>query len=462
MPDDLQTRLRRLSKLSRLGLKKGVAEIRQPPPKPRPTELPLPDTPVPLQFLAYQFDKHNPAPIEAVIPGAVIENEYGRYFSFEGRYPLAAQHGERTLGQLLDLPLDVVAATSGDERWRGLSWRDVLFIDTETTGLDVAAGTVAFLIGVGYVAGDAFVTRQVFMRDFEEELALLADLARLFERFEALVSFNGKSFDLPLLQDRLTIARLQPGLLTRSGADVLASPHFDLLHPARRLWRRRIGACNLAHLETQVLGVRRSQADIPGYWIPTLYRTYLVTGDARPLAGVFYHNEVDVLSMVSLAAEICRHLTWHLGDEAGDDVLASANPLDLLSLGIWYDALGHTPAAERALRASLTQEMEAEAFETAVSQLAGLLKRAGRAGEAVPLWEALAATKRHLSAFEELAKFYEWRAKDLLQAETWTRQALALIEGWVNNWQKQAALADWEHRLARLERKLESRGTGGG
>ncbi|MFQ5611924.1 MAG: ribonuclease H-like domain-containing protein [Anaerolineae bacterium] len=452
MAGDTRARLRRLSKLSRLGLKKGAAHVPQPPPKPRPTGIPLPDTPVPLHLLEYQFDEHNPAPIEAVIPGAVVENEYGRYFSFEGRYPLSARHGARPLAELLETSLEAVAGISGDGRWRNLTWRDVLFIDTETTGLEVAAGTVAFLIGVGWLDDDDFVVRQVFMRDYHEETALLADLARLFERFEALASFNGKTFDLPLLQNRFVMARLQPGLASRSGQDLLGSPHFDLLHPARRLWRRRIGACNLSHLETEVLGVERAQADVPGYWIPTLYRTYLVTEDARPMAGIFYHNEVDVVSMASLATEICRCLAW---SGAGS---ADLPAVDLLSLGLWYNALGRASAAERALRAALAGGLDGEAFGVAQKHLATLLKRAGRADESVALWEALTATEHRLYALEELAKYYEWRAKDLRRAEAWTQQAIARFEAGDEGRQQDEALAAWQHRLARLQRKLRRGG----
>ena len=138
-----------------------------------------------------------------------------------------------------------------DPRFTGAAWdmSRVLFLDTETTGLSGGAGTVAFEIGVGFLDGRGLVIRQYVMRDYGEEAAMLSEIAALLRRYDTLVTFNGKSFDLPLLESRLIMARIR--------LPVTQMPHLDLLHAARRVYRLRLGRCNLAALEEAVLGVHR-------------------------------------------------------------------------------------------------------------------------------------------------------------------------------------------------------------
>ncbi|MFQ5578453.1 MAG: ribonuclease H-like domain-containing protein, partial [Anaerolineae bacterium] len=411
-----------------------------PPPKPPPAD-PAPNSETfPHHFLNYRDDLQHAVPIEAVIAGQVIQNERGQYFNFEARYPLAAPYGHLPLANLPSVPMQTIAAITGDDRWPGLTWRDVLFIDTETTGLEIAAGTVAFLIGVGYLDEADFVVRQVFMRDFNEEQALLQDLRALFRRFKAVASFNGKTFDLPMLENRFVLARLFSPLFD--------GPHLDLLHPARRMWRRRLENCKLATLEQEILDVSRTQADVPGYFIPSLYRKYLVDHDARPMAGIFYHNEMDIVSMAALTIALSQHL-------AGAD---DAHPVDLLSAGLWQQHLGRPARAEQSLRAALAAPLPPHLRPPALTGLAYLLKRQGRPAEAEPLWRELAAqteyTAGNLTALEELAKYYEWQQKDFEAALRHIARALDSLRAWPPGPQKQQPLAAWEHRQARVQKKL--------
>jgi len=437
------SRQKRLAQLKRIGVRKGTRHIAMPPLKPRPTE-PAPDTePVPLHFLNYRDDLLHAAPIEAVVPGVVVENAHGQYFRVDVRYPLGAKYGNFPLQTLLDGPMETVAAITGDDRWHDLSWRDVLFFDTETTGLEIAAGTVAFLIGVGFVDGDDFVVRQVFMRDFDEETALLADLHELCGNFRAAASFNGKTFDVPMLENRFTLARLFVDLFDDA-------PHLDLLHPSRRVWRHRLENCKLATLETEVLGVTRTHADVPGYFIPTLYRKYLVDNDARPMAGIFYHNEMDIVSMAALAAVLGQMAAY----PHHTDTIEPLHPADLAAVGMWQLALGRHDAAETALHAALKDDALApELRRRAMTALAFLLKRRGRGAEAESLWQTLVAAEDNLLALEELAKFYEWRRKDFEKARTCTEYALKILNAHPADWRTEETIAAWEHRLARLERK---------
>lgn len=440
MPNDAQSRRNRLARLRKLGLHKGARHLAQPPPKPRPTDLPSQHDPVPLHFLPYQDDLQHAAPIEHVMAGQVVRNEHGAYFSFEARYPLNAPYGKHPLSRLLETSMHSLARVTNDERWLELQWDEVLFIDTETTGLQIAAGTVAFLIGVGFVDGNDFVVRQVFMRDFHEEMALLQDLAALCDRYQALVSFNGKTFDIPLLENRFVLARLFPALLD--------GPHFDLLHPSRRVWRRRLENCRLATLETDVLGVIRTGADIPGYFIPSLYRKYLVDHDARAMAGIFYHNEMDIVSMAALAAELGQLLSLpqsHLNGHHPDDVV---------SVGLWLHQLGQIAQAQETLQLGLELEHVTPAVaDLARLELATLLKRQGRTFEASQHWQLLAMSSQALPALEELAKYYEWQMRDFESALKCVSYALRLLQEGAAA-RNPVAAADWEHRWARLQRRL--------
>ena len=238
--------------------------------------------------------------IEELLSGEVVSNANGAFFLHRESYEAGYRHGCYALADLLAQPRQVPGWLARDERLAGVEAGRIAFVDTETTGLAGGTGTYAFLVGVGVFEQDTFVLHQFFMRDYSEELALLSALGELFDRLEAVVSFNGKSFDLPLLETRFIMAR-QPLRL-------IGAPHLDLLAPARRIWKHRLDSCALSRLEEEVLGIQRTQDDIPGWLIPQIYQEYARTGDAREIARVFYHNAQDILSLVTLAARLCALL----------------------------------------------------------------------------------------------------------------------------------------------------------
>jgi tetratricopeptide (TPR) repeat protein len=257
---------------------------------------------------------------------------------------------------------------------------------------------------------------------------------------KGLVTFNGRSFDLPLLDNRY--------LMNRMSSSLLEKPHIDLLHPARRLYRRRLGSCALGALEQNLLGLHRTHEDVPGWLIPGLYHNYLRTGDARELLRVFYHNEIDMLSMVTLTSRVVRQFA----NSGSDD-----DPTDLLSLGKWLADLGMKAESERNLRMAAKGDLPLELYHQALYALGLLLKRDGRREEAVPVWQQIAATSYDdVEAHIELAKHYEWQCKDLDQAMAWTRQALALVDSWRHAEQASLIRAELEHRQDRLLRKLNT------
>jgi len=408
-------------KLRQLGVTKGVTQV-QPPARSR-----------------------RPRSIQDLVEGQEIESAQGRTFVALERYPLNYQHGHAALASLLPQSASIAAQLGREPRLAEAELKRAIFLDTETTGLSGGTGTLAFLVGIGMFEDEAFHLRQFFLRDPDEEAAMLAALSDLISDYKALVTFNGRGFDLPLLQTRYTLARMRPKWL--------GLPHLDLLLPARRVWRDRLPSCALSSLEAHILGVQRTQDDVPGYLIPQMYLDYLQTGDAHDMLRVMYHNRQDILSMVTLATQLCQIF-------GGPFTAASLDPADLVSLGKWYEDLGLTTQAERAFRAALDRELLPAARATALTRLGLLLKRQERREEAAIIWGQLAGCGG-VTGHIELAKHHEWYTRDLEQALTWTHAALQVVATWPSGYARDEARAELSHRLERLERKKHRGATDG-
>ena len=310
--------------------------------------------------------------------------------------------------------------------WTDFDARKCLFLDTETTGLSGGAGTVAFLVGAGYLQGDRFVTEQFLLRDYCDEPDLLARLAALMQRFESVVTFNGTTFDMPLLKTRFTLCRLDH--LWRD------LRQLDLLYPARRVWKLRLQSCRLSNLERQVLGVRR-EGDLPGSEAPERFFRYLQTGEFALLEDVIDHNLQDVITLGVLLARLAALF---------DEPAAAEDSRDLFSLGRTLERRGEEEA--RALYARSRDVPEGS------YRLFVLLRRAGEWDEARALLEDM-VRKNQMGCVPhiELAKYYEHKKRDLRRAIFYTRIALAMCPPA----QKEAI----RHRLDRLERRQSGGGT---
>lgn len=421
-----------LAKLRRLGVSKGVRELKAPPAVRPPTAVPSPAP----------TDDGPPRSVEQLLPGIRREETaVGACYVLDKVYPPTYRHGQDSLSDLLDhSPAPAVHFTT-DPRLDGLAFRDFLFLDTETTGL-AGAGTLAFMVGVAFfepgLAGDRFVVRQYFLGDHGDEPAMLHLLAELLEGKAGLVTFNGRSFDLPLLNNRYLLNRLR--------CDLRERPHLDLLPPARRLWRQRLGSCALGSLEQNLLGMQRTHEDVPGWLIPSLYANYLRSGDARELRRVFYHNQIDMVSMVTLAGRLMRQFA---------QPAPADHPIDLFSLGKWQASLGLLAESEQTLRWAAQGDLPLALYHQALFELAGLLKKNGRRAEALPLWQQIAATSYDdVSAHLELAKHYEWHEADIPAALLWTERALALTQTW-SPIQASLVRSELNHRQQRLSRKAQ-------
>ena len=229
---------------------------------------------------------------EDLISGSVVETPAGKHFETEKLWERHRRHGSVGIADLESLPEDLLDSLSGGAipRSHPSKW---CFLDTETTGLSGGTGTYAFLIGCGSIEPDGFRVRQFFMRDYSEEASQLHALAEYLERFDVLITYNGKTYDQPLLETRYRMVRRRPPFAHME--------HLDLLFGARRLWKIRLDSCRLVHLENQILGVER-EGDLPGELIPYYYFDYVRTQRAVKLVPILHHNVIDIVSLACLTA----------------------------------------------------------------------------------------------------------------------------------------------------------------
>ncbi len=317
-----------------------------------------------------------------------------------------------------------------------------LFLDTETTGLAGGTGTYAFLVGLAWWDRNGLAIEQLFMRDHSEEPSLLLELARILAQRPVLVTFNGKSFDWPLLETRFRMARV-----------ALSAPphtHLDLLHPARQLFRYRLRSVALSELERQVIGLERA-GDIPSETIPGRYFAFLRGGPPEPVAEIFRHNQMDLLGLASLAA----HITQLVEDAESSQCEAS----ELFGLSRLLQRHGEQPLArqfyERALAGGLTDAPGRKAKR----ELALLAKGRGDFARANQLWqELLGDSDDGFEAYRQLAMYYEHQAGDYEKAARLTREALVRLReafhtALISSQRYRHRHADLQHRLNRLSRK---------
>ncbi len=413
-------------------------------------------------------------PIEMLEEGEIVENSAGECFLVTRHCaPLEQEKNQPTalrepsvLGNLLERDPSVLAQLYPAYRLEQCpDFHRSAFLDIETTGLGGGAGIYAFMVGVGTFepqerSADSsedrlhFVVRQLFMRHPGEEPALLTALADLLQGCESLVTFNGRSFDAPFLRGRYRYAgRFLPAAVGQPQALDDGTPHLDLLHPARRLWRKRLGSCALTNLERRVLGYSRADDDVPGSLIPHLYADYLHDGDGRMMQRVFYHNREDIVSMAALTEVVCGVFSDPVATGAGH-----LQPLDLLSMARLQAELERLESAEMLFRAALDQLSGRAHLAESFDGLGRLLKRQHRWEEATAVWQQWLTTVGGPDSrpYVELAKFYEWQSGDLTQAAMWTQWALHEQERSPPQNRSHEAQNELRHRLARLERKLSA------
>ena len=349
--------------------------------------------------------------IHELMSGEVVQTAHGAHFETERVWERHRRHGSVGIADLAGLPEDLLDPLSDGAIAHAppAKWA---FLDTETTGLAGGTGTYAFLIGVGSIDDTGFRLRQFFMRDYGEEASLLSRLAEYLARFDVLVTYNGKSYDQPLLETRFRIAR------SRHPFDRME--HLDLLFGARRLWKLRLESCRLVDLENRILGVER-EGDLPGELIPYCYFEFLRTQRAFKLVPIFHHNAIDILSLACLTAIV--PFAFRSPDEA-----ALLHGADWIGLARWLNQAGRAEEALPLLRRAVEMGLPDHLLFRTLWDIAGLERRAGREDAALGVVTELAGSRNpyRARALEALAKHYEHRERNYAMALEMTRSALTI------------------------------------
>ncbi len=315
---------------------------------------------------------------------------------------------------------------------------DFIFIDTETTGLSGGTGTLPFIVGVAKFAANSFQLEQFFLRNPSEEDALLHALSLFCENLKAVVSYNGKAFDIPILNTRHILQRLLSPFL-----DVY---HIDLLTISRQLWRLRLSECRLANIEQKILGFHREEDDVPGYLVPGIYNEYLRTGNARPLKGVFYHNQQDVISLAALFSLIATIL-----EDPYKQIIPDA--VDTFSIAKVFENLDEFEIAHALYQQAQCNERNHTLRTRYLLQQANLYKRQKRIELAIPLWKE-ASKDGSIIAMEELAKYYEHSLKDYSKALSVTENAINELNNMHNS--NSTIIKNFSKRKNRLLHKINN------
>ena len=363
------------------------------------------------------------------LPWQEVETEHGRHYETEKLYERHRRHGSIGIVDLEDLPHDLLEPISNG-LIRGVPPSKWCFLDTETTGLVGGSGTYAFLIGVGSITPQGFRIRQFFMREFGEETSLLSALAEYLKQFSVLITYNGLTYDQPLLETRFRMIRQRPPFS--------ALEHLDLLFGARRLWKLRFESCRLVDLENQILGVER-QGDLPGELIPYFYFEYLRTREIMRLVPIFHHNAVDILTLACLTAIV--PWAFHPPDRA-----QFSHGAEMVGLARWWRRAEQHENALALFRQAVDRGgLPDDLLFRTLWDIAALEKKLGREHAALAILTDLAASRNPWrgAAFEELAKYYERRERNYALALEMTLNALEIEES--------EAL---RRRLARLELRL--------
>lgn len=307
---------------------------------------------------------------------------------------------------------------------------DICFLDTETTGLSHGAGTVAFLVGVGFFDAEGFLVRQYLMRDYDEEGFLLSRVSQDIQKSAALCTFNGASFDLPMLEARFTMNRMR--------GQWAEKPHVDLLPASRRVWKLRLKKCNLSSLEKAVLGLERVD-DLPGALVPERYFSFLKTKDFSLLEDILQHNAQDIISLAHILDRLMRlHETPLMANE----------PEDLFSLGKVMEKRGKHESARMCYRAADKGSVSI----LARGRMADSLRREGDWDGAAGVYDRMIRDRQGgVAPLIAMAKIAEHKKRNIPAAIEYTRKAILIAAE-----QENSDMAALQKRYQRL--MLKARG----
>jgi uncharacterized protein YprB with RNaseH-like and TPR domain len=377
--------------------------------------------------------QYGPERLSQVLGAAPKANQYGEYLSVRCwcAQPPRCSPDLRALRLLIADALDEIA---DPDQW--------LFLDSETTGLAGGSGTYAFLVGIAWWEDGGLEIEQFFLREYSEERALLFALRERIAEHPVLVTFNGKSFDWPLLETRYRMSRKISVPTPRA--------HLDFLHPARNLWRLRLGSVRLSELERHVLGWDRG-ADVLSGLIPQIYFDFLRGGPPERLVPVLNHNQMDLRGLAALSSRILSLF--------GDAENLGQDGLELFGVSRICEKRGQHTRARRLYEKSIASFLPTETDRAARRSLARLAKREGDFELACELWKDAVGNSRHgYEAYEQLAIYYEHNARDPEQAQQIVREAInelrrAFPVGDITPGAYREFKARFDRRMERLQRK---------
>lgn len=372
-----------------------------------------------------------------VLPGGWESTDRGECFVVRKQIPLGKEHGRCKLPGAPDLSFFATL-----DHFGGIaeaSPEEYLFIDTETTGLSGGAGSYVFLVGAAKYERESLHLAQFFLQDPGSESAQLAAFENFAASSRVIISYNGKSFDLPRIKTRFRYHGWPDPF-----SDIY---HLDLLHYARRLWKSHLPGCSLGDLEHHLLGLQRDSLDIPGWQVSEFFYTYLRTGDPAPLENIFYHNEVDVISLAALLDYIATRLVNPLSREYRKEP-------DLISIGKYLISLRRFEESREVLSTALVNPaLPEELLIDGKQSLAAVHKHFGDFELAAPIWREC-ASQGSIDSLIELAKYAEHKLNDFEDAIHWTLSAFDALESYPPPKQSTLAL-QLEHRLERLKKKAQ-------
>jgi uncharacterized protein YprB with RNaseH-like and TPR domain len=355
----------------------------------------------------------------------------------ENPYLLGARYGQIPISLGLQIPGNVLAILSRDKSFETIDLSTAAFLDLETTGLAGGTGTVPFLIGLGYFRDDRFKVTQFFLSEMAEEGRLIREVGQFFKdmEFQSLVTYNGKAFDVPLLETRFA--------LHRTPFPVGDMPHLDFLFSARHLWKHKYDSCRLFDLARQIAQAERSE-DIPGAEIPIRYFQYIRTGDFSLIEPILYHNQEDILSLLSVV--VAGAVLVDRNREAaarGDD-----DAMDLYGVARLFERAGNVARSAELLEKALEGRLSTEVSHTARKTLARHFKKNQAWDKAVSLWQGMGGAEQAFS-FRELSMYYEHKAKNYDEAIRTAEEGLSVSMG-----RSLADQKDFEKRIERLKGKI--------
>jgi len=387
------------------------------------------------------LQREAPVPKPPKPPKPDFQTEPREPFQFlENPYSLEARYGSIKVGAGLDIKGETLACLSKEKAFEDLDLSTALFLDLETTGLSGGTGVIPFLIGLGYYREDKFRVVQYFLNEIGEEAAMLTDFTKFIEdmNFQSIVTYNGKVFDVPLLETRFVINRLPFPL---NGL-----PHLDFLFPARRLWSHKYDNCRLYTLALELVGTGRTE-DIPSADIPWRYFQYIQTGDYDLVEPIIYHNAEDILSLLGV-------IIMGASIMSEDPDVCPADGMDYFGAGKVMESAGDKKKSLHFFQKALAGNPSEDVTLSVKRRLSVSHKKNEDWEKAVKFWKEVSSvevvTRDVLFSYRELAMFYEHREKDYEEARRIAE------EGMVASFHISAAYEnDFRHRLERLKEKIK-------